>query len=218
MGGAIAQRRWALLREAIASRRPPSRPLPAGDDGVASGLPEAVAAALDASADAVQGGRADDLAGLLRTAADDGDRTGVVAVWPAERALAVWAAGRPDDFAGRRVVEIGAGRAGLAGLAVAASSPAAAVWLTDGHVAAVDALRAGLDAIDRGALRCTDVSAARMRWGSQPERGESAHARTLLTPAFAIIDLTSVARDTRRSGRTLRRRALLRLRVRGRAR
>jgi len=94
------------------------------------------------------------------------DNTGVVCLWPAEEVLTHYAAARPELFAGRRVLELGAG-VGLAGLALAAVTDAACVHLTDGNSAAVEALRANVEA-NRAAFGRTVVTAGPLYWG----RGE----------------------------------------------
>ena len=76
------------------------------------------------------------------------DATGVVRVWPCERILAAalvsWAALRRDDsrglMDGLRVLELGAGSSGLAGLALAGATQGSHVLITDGHPEAAQAL------------------------------------------------------------------------------
>ena len=80
------------------------------------------------------------LSDLTRTAKDDADRTGMVTVWPSEEALAYLCVKRRDVFKGKNVIEIGAGL-GLAGMAIAATSEANMVVVTDGNSETVDRIR-----------------------------------------------------------------------------
>ena len=80
------------------------------------------------------------LSDLTRTAKDDADRTGMVTVWPSEEALAFLCVKRKDLFKGKNVIEIGSGL-GLAGLAIAATSEAKSVVITDGNSDTVERLR-----------------------------------------------------------------------------
>ena len=68
--------------------------------------------------------------------------TGLV-TWGAALRLAEWALAHRDTFAGRRVVELGAG-CGLAGLCIAKAAAPAAVVFTDCHPLVLDALRENL--------------------------------------------------------------------------
>lgn len=105
------------------------------------------------------------------------DNTGNVCQWPAEEVLAWHCAQRLDRFQAARVLELGAGQSGLAGLLVAAAAPAACVHLSDGNAAAVDLLRANarlnccgaeteanLDAACVGVCGTTRVEVAPLLW------------------------------------------------------
>mmetsp|Transcript_4185 Transcript_4185/g.12203 ORF Transcript_4185/g.12203 Transcript_4185/m.12203 type:complete len:182 (+) Transcript_4185:186-731(+) len=76
----------------------------------------------------------------LRTRESDADRTGIVTVWPSEEALGYVCSKRAGAFEGKVVVEVGSGL-GLAGLAIAATTKAKLVVLTDGNSDAVSRLR-----------------------------------------------------------------------------
>eukprot|EP00053_Salpingoeca_punica_P010673 m.95637 g.95637 ORF g.95637 m.95637 type:complete len:359 (+) comp15462_c0_seq1:191-1267(+) len=109
------------------------------------------------------------------------NNTGNVCVWPSEEVLAHWCLqpSQAQRFSGKRVCELGAGRAGLAGLAVAcaylspaSSSPSAPqqheggvleVLLTDGNEASVACLQRCVEG-NRARFGGTAVSAELLRW------------------------------------------------------
>lgn len=88
------------------------------------------------------------------------NNTGNVCVWPAEEVMAyyVWKH-REEICANRRVVELGAGMTGLAGL-FAAGGGAKSTLLTDGNEKSVR----NLDLIVAQGKSYTNVSARRLRW------------------------------------------------------
>lgn len=88
------------------------------------------------------------------------DTTGLVAVWPAEEALAYYLCARPELVRGMRVLEIGAG-SGLAGLCAGAAG-ACAVMVTDGNCDTVEVAR------KTGALNphaAKNIEFAVLEWG-----------------------------------------------------
>lgn len=98
----------------------------------------------------------------LRTGTNDADRTGIVTLWPSEEALAFLCAKRAGDFEGKVVIEVGSGL-GLAGLAIAATTKAKAVLLTDGNSDAVDRLRENI-ALNQKRFGQTQVLAQKLDW------------------------------------------------------
>jgi calmodulin-lysine N-methyltransferase len=73
------------------------------------------------------------------------NNTGNVCVWPSEEVLTHYCASRPAEFAGKRVCELGAGMAGLAGIAIAVTSSPTHVLLTDGNTQSADNLVACIE-------------------------------------------------------------------------
>ncbi|CAN0156043.1 unnamed protein product [Scytosiphon promiscuus] len=79
------------------------------------------------------------------------DNTGNVRVWPAEQVLLHVLLSGPlaSSLAGTRVLELGAGMSGLAGLGLAACTSAAEVVITDGNPDALENLEACVELNDR---------------------------------------------------------------------
>eukprot|EP00752_Nemacystus_decipiens_P008448 g7551.t1 len=106
------------------------------------------------------------------------DNTGNVRVWPAEQVLLhllLYSPLASSSMAGCRVLELGAGMSGLAGLGLAACSLAAEVVITDGNPDALKNLEAcvGLNA-KAGVFGDTKVSARRLVWDSLDRNGDRA--------------------------------------------
>ncbi|CAN0466785.1 unnamed protein product, partial [Ascophyllum nodosum] len=80
------------------------------------------------------------------------DNTGNVRVWPSEQVLlhALLTGPLAPSLRGARVLELGAGKCGLAGLGVAVGSEAAEVVITDGNPDAVENLQACVELNEKG--------------------------------------------------------------------
>ncbi|CAN0299010.1 unnamed protein product, partial [Laminaria digitata] len=107
------------------------------------------------------------------------DNTGNVRVWPAEQVLLHLLLSGPlaSSLEGSRVLELGAGKTGLAGLGVAACSGAADVVITDGNPDALRNLEVCVELnAKKGVFGNTkaSVSARRLVWDSLDRDGDTA--------------------------------------------
>eukprot|EP00903_Cladosiphon_okamuranus_P016033 g14804.t2 len=105
------------------------------------------------------------------------DNTGNVRVWPAEQVLLHLLLSSPlaSSVAGCRVLELGAGMSGLAGLGLAACSRAAEVVITDGNPDALKTLETCVDLnAKEGVFGDTKVSARRLVWDSLDRNADRA--------------------------------------------
>eukprot|EP00904_Undaria_pinnatifida_P002540 jgi/Undpi1/12287/HiC_scaffold_5.g01963.m1 len=105
------------------------------------------------------------------------DNTGNVRVWPAEQVLLHVLLNGPlaSSLEGSRVLELGAGKTGLAGLGVAACSGAAGVVITDGNPDALRNLEACVELnAKKSVFGNTKVSARRLMWDSLDRDGDTA--------------------------------------------
>lgn len=119
------------------------------------------------------------------------NNTGNVCVWPSEEVLAYYCLKHRDLFAGKRVLELGAGMAGLAGFAVAGCSEALEVAITDGNQDSVENLAlcvaANADAAGGTVYRGTAVSTGLLVWDRADPYAEHAGRYDLLICADCLF-------------------------------
>ena len=107
-------------------------------------------------------------------------------LWPGASALAHHLTAKPGCVAGARVLELGAGAAGLPSFAAAASG-AGSVTATDGHSAVVDLLTANVEAnAGWGAPAGVAMHVARLRWGNGGDVATFAGACDLVVAADVV--------------------------------
>ena len=70
---------------------------------------------------------------ISKTLENEIDNTGNVRVWPSEEFLAVWCLVEDERWKDKSVLELGAGKSGLAGLAISSLNTAKSVIITDGN-------------------------------------------------------------------------------------
>ncbi|WOL10826.1 calmodulin-lysine N-methyltransferase isoform X1 [Canna indica] len=92
----------------------------------------------------------------------DIDTTGLVCCWPSEDILAYFCANRPHIFRSKRVIELGSGY-GLAGLAIAASSDAQEVVISDGNPDVVDYIQRNIS-VNAKVFGATKVKPMTLHW------------------------------------------------------
>ncbi|KAJ3377563.1 hypothetical protein HDU84_008518, partial [Entophlyctis sp. JEL0112] len=90
--------------------------------------------------------------------------TGNVRIWGAEYALAYWICKHSGVFRDRKVLELGAGMTGLAGLSLAATGAPAEVVITDGNPSAVANIEENI--IGNSTRLASKVSASQLLWGA----------------------------------------------------
>ena len=83
---------------------------------------------------------------------------------PSAEAMAYHLIDNRRKFAGRRVLELGAGALGIAGIALAVASDAAEIVLTDGDATVVELLRHNVDR-NRAKFGATKVKVHKLMWG-----------------------------------------------------
>ncbi|XP_026660117.2 calmodulin-lysine N-methyltransferase isoform X2 [Phoenix dactylifera] len=94
------------------------------------------------------------------------DTTGLVCCWPSEDVLAYFCISHLDMFRSKRVLELGSGY-GLAGLAIAASSDACEVVISDGNPQVVDYIQRNIS-VNAGAFGNTKVKSMTLHWNEEP--------------------------------------------------
>ncbi|XP_010920165.1 calmodulin-lysine N-methyltransferase [Elaeis guineensis] len=94
------------------------------------------------------------------------DTTGLVCCWPSEDVLAYFCIIHQDMFRSKRVLELGSGY-GLAGLAIAASSDACEVVISDGNPQVVDYIQRNISA-NAGGFGNTKVKSMTLHWNEEP--------------------------------------------------
>uniref|UniRef100_A0A914VN74 Calmodulin-lysine N-methyltransferase n=1 Tax=Plectus sambesii TaxID=2011161 RepID=A0A914VN74_9BILA len=109
------------------------------------------------------------------------NNTGNVCIWPAEEVMAYYVGKYAKICAGRRVVELGAGMTGVAGLC-AASVKAESVLLTDGNEKSV----ANLDLIVRHS-NFSNVSARLLRWDAPADLEGLEHSVDIILAADCLF-------------------------------
>jgi predicted nicotinamide N-methyase len=81
------------------------------------------------------------------------DNTGNVNIWPSEEILAIYSILNKNRFENKKIIELGAGFSGLAGLIVAKNIPSSYVTITDGNTKCVEYLKRNiqLNGLDKNA-------------------------------------------------------------------
>lgn len=92
----------------------------------------------------------------------DIDTTGLVCSWPSEDVLAHYCINHPNMFRSKRVLELGSGY-GLAGLAIAASSEACEVVISDGNPQVVGYIQRSIH-VNADVFGSTKVSSMTLHW------------------------------------------------------
>ncbi|CAL9076215.1 unnamed protein product [Musa textilis] len=92
----------------------------------------------------------------------DIDTTGLVCNWPSEDVLAYFCVNHPLMFRSKRVIELGSGY-GLAGLAIAASSDAQEVVISDGNPNVVDYIQHNIS-LNAQVFGATKVQSMILHW------------------------------------------------------
>ncbi|OIT32565.1 PREDICTED: calmodulin-lysine N-methyltransferase isoform X1 [Nicotiana attenuata] len=97
----------------------------------------------------------------------DIDNTGLVCQWPSEEVLAYYCLSHPDMFRQKRVIELGSGY-GLAGLAVAMTTEALEVIISDGNPQVVGYIQHNINA-NSGGFGSTEVKPLMLHWGQDKD-------------------------------------------------
>lgn len=103
-----------------------------------------------------------DLDDFMASSKFDIDTTGLVCRWPSEDVLAYFCIKHSNVFRSRRVLELGSGY-GLAGLAIAASTDATEVVISDGNPQVVDYIQRNID-LNAATFGKAKVSSMLLHW------------------------------------------------------
>eukprot|EP00041_Stephanoeca_diplocostata_P015956 m.309864 g.309864 ORF g.309864 m.309864 type:complete len:318 (+) comp20204_c0_seq7:61-1014(+) len=114
------------------------------------------------------------------------NNTGNVCVWPSEEVLAYYCLCQSHLFEGKSVCELGAGMAGLAGIAVAKSSKAKDVLLTDGNTVSVQNLHACVKA-NSASFKTTLVDSQVLVWNRADKLEERANRFDVVIAADCLF-------------------------------
>ncbi|EPS62017.1 hypothetical protein M569_12776, partial [Genlisea aurea] len=106
------------------------------------------------------------------------DNTGLICQWPSEEVLAYYSLSHPENFRGKRVIELGSGY-GLAGLVIAMVAEASEVVISDGNRQVVDYVQSSIEA-NSASFGDTKVISMVLHWGGTLES-------ELLSGAFDVI-------------------------------
>ncbi|CAN6481327.1 unnamed protein product [Victoria cruziana] len=101
------------------------------------------------------------------------DSTGLVCLWPSEDVLTYYCLSHPDIFSSKKVLELGSGY-GLAGLAVAVSTDAREVIISDGNPQVVDYIHCSIRA-NSDNFGDTLVKPLRLHWGQEHTSDMASH-------------------------------------------